>query len=174
MPIPVNIPWKLIGGAVGILAAVAALWWLVSSRDSWRDHAKTSDAALVTTVQNYRTAADQARKDDAANKARVEAEQRAINERTAHDFETRLADARARADRLRAQPGTAPSGPRATPVSVVSAAPSGAPQAADQDGFSIADRLLATEQAIQLDELIKAVTAQSNVNVNGTHEHPSQ
>src|SRR5260221_13790458 len=59
-------------------------------------------AAFATTVGNYRSAADQARSADEANVKRVAADQSAINERTAHDFETRLAAARAdAAQRLR-------------------------------------------------------------------------
>ena len=46
--------------------------------------------------------------------------------------------------------------------SLPAAAP-GAAQAAEQDRFSQSDRLTATEQAIQLDELIKWVLAQSRV-----------
>jgi len=47
----------------------------------------------------------------------------------------------------------------------LSAAPGGSPQAPGEDGFS--DRLIATEQAIQLDELIKWVKRQAAVEVNG-------
>jgi hypothetical protein len=47
----------------------------------------------------------------------------------------------------------------------LSAAAGQSPQAAGQDGLS--DRLIATEQAIQLDELIKWVKAQSKVDRNG-------
>jgi hypothetical protein len=43
----------------------------------------------------------------------------------------------------------------------VPAAAPGAAQAAEQDGLSQSDQLTATEQAIQLDELIKWVLAQS-------------
>jgi hypothetical protein len=39
-------------------------------------------------------------------------------------------------------------------------------QIAEQDRFSLADRLTATEQAIQLDELIKWTKAQHAVDVN--------
>lgn len=174
MPIPVNIPWKFIAGSVGILAAIAALVWLVNSRDSWRDHANASDAALATTVKNYRDAATQARKDDAANKVRVEAEQANINQRTANEYQVRIAAVRADYERLRAQAGTHPSGSPATSVSLVRPAPSGTPGPAAQDELSLDDRLLATEQAIQLDELIKAVVQHSAINVNGSNEHPTR
>jgi hypothetical protein len=48
----------------------------------------------------------------------------------------------------------------------LSAAAGGAAQAADQDRLSAGDALTATEQAIQLDELIKWVQAQAAVDNN--------
>ena len=64
---------------------------------------RQSRPRLPSTVANYRAAADGARRRP-ANARRVAAAQDAINERTAHDFETRLADARAAAGRLRVEP----------------------------------------------------------------------
>src|SRR5260221_4065538 len=58
-------------------------------------------AAFATTVANYRSAADQARAADRANITRVAAEQQTINERTANDYQARLAAARTAAQRLR-------------------------------------------------------------------------
>jgi hypothetical protein len=46
------------------------------------------------------------------------------------------------------------------------AAAGGAHQAAGQDGLSQADQLIATEQAIQLDELIEWVRQQHSVEPN--------
>jgi hypothetical protein len=123
-------------------------------------------AAFADTVANYRAAAEQARAADRAAAERVAAEQRAINERTANDYEARVADARARARRLRFEASAAAADPgrgRTAPMSSLSA-PNGEPhQTADQDGLSVTDRLTATEQAIQLDELIKWVKRQSEV-----------
>jgi hypothetical protein len=42
-------------------------------------------------------------------------------------------------------------------------APGAAGGAAEKDGLSVADRLIATEQAIQLDELIRWVNAQAKI-----------
>ena len=125
--------------------------------------------ALAGTVANYRAAAEQARAADAANAARVAAEQRTINERTSHDYEARIADARAAAGRLRQQLAAAadPGSRAGAPVPGLSAAVGGTAQAAGQDGLSVADRLTATEQAIQLDELIKWIRKQAGVDVNG-------
>ena len=52
---------------------------------------------------------------------------------------------------------------RAAALPGLPAAPGGADQAAGQDRLPDADRLIATEQAIQLDELIKWVKAQAVV-----------
>lgn len=123
--------------------------------------------AHAKTEINYRRASDEARMRDAANVARVKRDQRVIDERIQHDFETRLADARARARRLH-QAGTSASDPgrgRSAPMPGFPASAGEASHAADQDGLPPADALIATEQAIQLDALIKWVRAQSSINV---------
>ena len=158
---------------LGIAAAAAALLWLVQSRDQWRDRARANadlyraeQAAHAATVASYRAAADQARQADAANLVRVKAEQAQINERTQDDFESRIAAARAHADRLRRQAeaaATHPGGRGATAVPGIPAASGGLAEAAGESGFPLADRQLATEQAIQLDELIKWVRGQAGV-----------
>jgi hypothetical protein len=51
-------------------------------------------------------------------------------------------------------------------VPALSAAAGGADQAADQDRLPLAEALTATEQAIQLDELIGWVRRQHSVNPN--------
>ena len=126
---------------------------------------RAEQAASPRTVANYRAAAETARAADRANAARVAAAQRDITERTTHEFETRLADARARAPRLRlATPAAADrGGGRSSACARPSRCPRRAAQAAGQNRFPHSDRLIATEQAIQLDELIKWVNAQAAV-----------
>lgn len=153
--------------------AAAALLWLVQSRDHWRDRAHSSEqlyraeqAAHAATVAGYRAAAEQARREDAANVARVKAEQAAINERTENDYEIRIAAARARAGELRREGAGAPTHPGtvgSTSVPGIPAAAARAAEAAGEDRFSGADRLIATEQAIQLDELVKWVRSQAAI-----------
>jgi hypothetical protein len=123
-------------------------------------------AALAGTVANYRTAADAARTADRANQTRVAAEQRSINERTSNDYEARLAAARTLARRLRGQAASAAADPGtggAAPMPRLPAPAGGADEGPAQDGLSHADALIATEQAIQLDELIKWVRRQATV-----------
>ena len=163
-------------GMLGIAASLLLLvMLLVKASDArhWRKQSgryeqlhAAGQAALAQTVANYRAATETARAADQANADRVAAQQRAISERTNDDLETRLADARARAHRLQlgARPAAAAQrGGRAAPVPAAGAAPGAAGGAAQEDGFPLADRLIATEQAIQLDELIKWVNAQAAV-----------
>src|SRR5438270_3701276 len=124
---------------------------------------RQDQAAFATTVANYRSAADQARAADRANLTRVAAEQQTINERTANDYETRLAATRAAAQRLRLDPeAAAHSGSRGgAPVSTLSTAAAGAAQAAAEARLPPSDALTATEQSIQLDQLIKWIRKQA-------------
>jgi hypothetical protein len=184
--IPISWLYRLLAGAL----VVAALLWLVHSRDHWRDEARSTaqllgqeKAAHAATVASYRAAAERARREDAANVARVRAEQASINERTRDDFQTRIASARADAarlasGRLRAQAAAAAANSGdggAAPVPGVPASAGGAPQAAGEDRLSPSDGLAATEQAIQLDELIKWIRRQASVdNGNGSSSSPAK
>jgi hypothetical protein len=125
-------------------------------------------AAFAVTIAKAHTAADAARAADKANADRVAAEQRNINERIANDFEARLAAARAAADRLRVdtQGAAAPGVVRDPPVPGLPATAGSANQGAGQDRLPQSDALTATEQAIQLDELIKWVRQQNAVRVD--------
>ncbi len=159
------------------IACALALALLIHDRNRWEAAAADRQQRLVAeqtahagTVANYRAAAEQAHRADLANVQRVRARQAAINERTEHDYEKRLAAARAAAGRLRGEDSgaTGDSGlGRAAPVSDLPAAAGGAAEAAGQDGLSVADSLIATEQAIQLDELIAWVRRQSEIDVSG-------
>jgi hypothetical protein len=167
--------WQGIAGiAVGLALAILLIVQMAETRH-WKKQSASFEqlyhqeqAASAATVANYRAAAERARAADQANADRVAAEQRAINERTANDYEARLAAARAAAERLRLQSQTAADsgdGGRA-PVPGLSAAALSAPRAAGQDRLPQSDRLTATEQAIQLDELIEWVRAQAGVPVS--------
>lgn len=140
--------------------------------DTRRDLADTK-TAFAQTVSNYRAAAAKATADDAANKVRVERQQTQISKEQSDEFEARIAAAHALAERLRreaARPAHS-GGSAAATVPGVPAAPNGPSQAACDrlpDGSFADDKLCATEQAIQLDELIKWVERQHAVDVNGS------
>jgi hypothetical protein len=168
-------PQGIAGLAVSFALAILLLMQRGETRH-WKDRSsqfeqlyRDEQAALAGTVANYRAAADRARAEDEANARRAAAEQQAINERTAHDFEARLAAARAAAQRLRLQPEAAadPRRRAGAPVPGLPAAGGGAAEAPGQDRLPPSDALTATEQAIQLDELIRWVKAQAKVDNNG-------
>jgi hypothetical protein len=166
-------------GIAGLAAALALAILLLIQKGETRHWQKQSgqfemlyaqqQSALAVTVANYRSAADAARTADRANADRVAGEQRAINERTSNDFEARLAAARAHAQRLRVETAIAAADPgagRAASVPGLPASPGGLAQTAHEDGLPANDALTATEQAIQLDELIKWVKAQAGLDTN--------
>jgi hypothetical protein len=162
-------------GIAGLAAATILALLLIAAKIDARHFKRQSERfeqlyrgeaqAHAETVANYRLAAERARAADRANAERVAAEQGQINERTSHDFEARLAAARARAHRLResAKAASDPGGRGSAPVPGLSAPAPGFAQAPGQDRLSDPDRLTATEQAIQLDELIRWVRAQAAV-----------
>lgn len=177
-----------IQGIAGLVAGMALALLLIIQKGETRHWKKQSGqfeqlyanerAALAGTIANYRAAADAARAADRANLNRVATEQRAINERTSNEFEARLAAARQAADRLAAErlreeaaSAAADSGARgAAAVPGLPAAAGRPDQTAHQDGLPAADTLTATEQAIQLDELIKWVKRQAAVDPNANQE----
>lgn len=167
-------------GIAGVAVSIALAVLLVIQKGEthhWRKQSgqfeqlyRGEQAAFAGTVANYRAAAEQARASDAANIERVAAEQRAINERTTHDYQARLAAARTLAQRLRLEAASAPADPgarAATPVPDLSITAGRPAQAAGQDRLPDSDALIATDQAIQLDELIKWVRRQAAVPQNG-------
>jgi hypothetical protein len=164
--------WQGMAGIVASLALAVLLVIQKGETSHWKKESasfeqlyRQSETAFAATVANGRAAAEQARAQDKANADRVAAEQRAINERTNNDFEVRLAAARADAQRLRgsAQAAADPGGRRSSHLPGLSAAARNAAEAPGQDRLPSEDALTATEQAIQLDELIEWVRAQSRV-----------
>lgn len=164
-----------IQGMIGIVAALCLSVMLIGAKLDARRWHKQSDryeklyrgeaSAHAGTVANYRAAAEQARAADKANAERVKTEQAAINKESTNDLQARLADARARFERLRrdAQAAANPGGGGTAPVPGVPAGPGRAGETAGENRLSDADALIATEQAIQLDELIKWVKRQAGV-----------
>jgi hypothetical protein len=167
-------------GAFGIAASLALLGLFLIQKGETRHWRKQSTGfeklyrgeqqSHAQTVASYRAAAETARRADGANRDRVLAAQAGISERTIHDYEARLGDARTVAERLRRQAGSAAAGRgtgRATPLPAAAPAARAADGPAAQGGLSLADKLTATEQAIQLDELILWVRAQAAVDNQG-------
>jgi len=166
-------PQGIAGIAVSLCLAILLVIQKGETRH-WKKHSgqfeqlyRSEQSAFATTVANYRAASNAARTADKANADRVASEQRAINERTANDYEARLADARARGEQLRRQTESAAThsgASRGAAMPRLSASTRGLAEDADENRLPPADALTATEQAIQLDELIKWVRAQAAVN----------
>ena len=162
-------------GIAGLVAATILALLLIGAKIDARHLRKQSARfeqlyraeakAHAETIANVRLATERARAADHANIRRVEAAQSSISERITNEFEARLADARTRADRLRrpAQAATDRGPRRSAPMPGLPAAAAGARDTAGQDRLPHPDRLIATEQAIQLDALIKWVRAQASV-----------
>lgn len=164
--------YKLVGGWKGCLGLVVILTlsvMLAISKGETRHWKKQSGrfeqlyagekAAFAGTVANYRLAAAQARASDAANAARVVTQQASINKERTNALTDRLADADARYRKLLVHPqGPAhPGSGGATDLSAAHGAGSAVAAAPGQDRLPDADALIATRQAIQLDELVKWV-----------------
>ena len=149
--------------ALGIVVAMQSctIDRIEGERDKARQLAADEKSAHVQTVSNYRAAAVEAARVQTANLVRVRAEQERISDEVTASFDSRLADARRRI--LRAESAAADPG-RAGATSVP-----GTGDAADRadetpiDLLSPSERLIAAEQAIQLDELISWVERQALV-----------
>ena len=173
------------GIAVSLALAILLVVQKVETRH-WRKASgqyeqlyRDSEAALAGTVANYRAAAEQARAADKANADRVRAAQTHINQEKSDEYEARLAAARTAAERLRngAQAAADPRAGRAAPMPRLPAAPGQSHDAPGANRLSVDPeelnwRLTATEQAIQLDELIKWLKAQEGVQPNADQPNP--
>lgn len=166
-------------GIIGLVSSIGLAVLLLLSHGETRHWHKQSDRyeqlynqehlAFGRTVLNYQQAAEKARTADAANKARVEREATAVAHEREISYEVRIAAARAHAGSLRhdAAATANPGGAGTAPVSGLPGAPGGPNGPSPEAGLSPDDALTATEQAIQLDELIKWVRGVAHIDVNG-------
>lgn len=144
----------------------------IAARTAERDREKT---AHQQTKRNYAVAQRIARDLEERRLARVAAEQESITDDVTEDYRTRLAAARSTAERLRRQfasAGAGAGGATATVDLPGAGDPASRTDASTGDRglpFASADldwRLTATEQAIQLEELINWVERQATVRIN--------
>lgn len=143
-----------------LIASLVATAWLWRANGHLRDGIKVERAAHSQTVAGYKAASAEAKAIQDRNLTRVAKEQTAITERVSHDYQTRIAAARADADKLRQSRNSLSD--RSGGVPATGEGPTGTLEAPG-DGFPLAKRLIAQEIAIQLDELITWVEAQSAV-----------
>lgn len=164
-------------------ATLLRIWWiipiaalafgLVQTRERLADEKLTSSAersAHQKTISNFETASEQARRRDAENALRVHEEQDAITKEIVDDYEAELGRARARVEQLRANATdrTVAGSGNAPIVPGIPNATEDAAEAANQNRLPVADALIATEQALQLDALIRWVEAQAGVGFGNT------
>jgi len=147
--------------------AITGLTEKLETRTAERDAERT---AHQKTKDDYRAAQRDADRLEAERISRVRSEQQEITDDVMQDYGRRLADARAAADRLRGEAVRAGNGAAGAPGSVdlsgAGDAADRAGEAADDRRLSVEERLIATEQAIQLDALIDWILKQSAVDPN--------
>lgn len=163
-------------GSLAIRQLFARFWWIVPimafavalflTRQELAvrtNELAAEKSAHGRTAANIRAASAEAARRDAENIVRVRAEQDAIKKEIVDDYEVRLADVRARAERLRSQAAANTGSAAAIPLPAASAATGRADEAACDNRFSLEQRLAATEQALQLDALISWAGKQADV-----------
>lgn len=156
-------PTTLLIAALALLDVI--LWMRGNHYAKQRDHAVAGLKIALDGIEAVRVASHEAERLQKANLITVAAKQKDISDERVASFETRLADARALAAKLQRDRAN-----RSTPGNAGMSAPGeGTPGTveAPADQFPLAQRLIAQEQAIQLDELITWVEAQQNVNTGG-------
>lgn len=171
---------KLIGGGIVVLILAAVFGTLTVERNHWKHSAQkltvelNQEKALYNqTVEGYRIAAKQAKIADAQNVQRVEAKAAETNKEIKDEYQARIAaaqsvhDSRVRHNKAAAANSSSGS---AAKLSGVSNASGGIDDTACKDGLSDDDALIATKQAIQLDELEKWVIRTHSIDVNGSNE----
>lgn len=156
---------KIFGAtALALLMVVGLQGCRIDSIEGERDRAsaraKDEAAAHAGTVANYRAAALQFALAMTANLGRVQAEQQRISDETLASYDARLADARRRLREAGARTDPGRAGAAAVPGAGDAA---GGAVEATGDILSADERLIAAEQAIQLDELINWVERQGAV-----------
>ncbi|WP_370189227.1 hypothetical protein [Qipengyuania sp.] len=155
------------------------------SMTGWIETAKTAAAerdaekgAHRKTKTDYRNAQAEAAELERQRLARVRREQQEISDAIEADYNARLADARARAERLRKElrtrdtatrkggslevPGLSTAGDRAAAATADARLPAAERGSADQ----LERDLVATEQALQLDALIDWIIRQAEIDPN--------
>jgi cell division septum initiation protein DivIVA len=160
---PILKHWRLIATGLALAALGIALLLAKADARHWKKRAGQEQAAHAMTVANYKAAQTAAEARQSANLARVAQDQQRITDDAKNAYNRALADARAKYDRLRSQGNRSTPGNAVLPTAGQGA--SGTAETPGQDGF-LADALLATEQALQLDALITWVEAQSAVSTS--------
>lgn len=163
--------WAIPIGALIIALALVVLKLeaRTAERDKWQTQAVAEKQAHEQTVANYRAASAEAQRQAVANVDRVKAEQARITTEVETSYEKRVLAVRTEfANRLRASERTASgssSGQPTLPAAIT--APGEAYETSCKDRLPSDDALIASEQAIQLDELITWIERQALLDFGG-------
>jgi hypothetical protein len=155
--------WSLpiIGLGIALMLTRSTLANTKQDRDHWAGLFHQEKAAFAGTVANYRAAQKVAEDRDRAHAARVEADQRKVNQEKSHEYQARLDALRARFERVRhGEGGQADRGSAGT------AGVPGVPGSSERfDGAAAPGDLQfnAEANAIQLEELQRWVREQAGI-----------
>lgn len=139
---------------VAFVIPLAFGFWLRGVQlDAEKSAHKLTRAAFEQQVSDYRAAYEKAVSEAQAAARATEAEQERITHEVSADYQARIADVRARYGRLLAEAKADSRDGRETDLPGVPDATGGPDDPAAHCGLSLETRLVASEQAIQLDAL---------------------
>jgi len=139
---------------VAFVIPLAFVCWVRGEQlDAEKAAHKLTTAAFKQQVSDYRAAYNKARADALAAARDVETQQERITHEVSADYQARLADVRARYSRLLAQANADSRDTGASDLPGVSDTAGGADEGSAYCGLSLETRLVASEQALQLQAL---------------------
>lgn len=145
--------WKEIAVG-GVVLALAFMVWMRGERiDTLEASLDAERARYEQQVSDYRAAYNKARADALTAARQVETEQERITHEVSADYQARLADVRARYSRLLAEAKANPGHGGEADLSGVPDTAGRAYEGPAYCGFSLDARLVASEQALQLQAL---------------------
>ena len=149
-------PWQ--SASLALLVACAWLW---RANNGLHDTIKAERAHYAETVANFKKAQADAEALQAHNLARVAKAQKDVTDETLDDYNRRVADLRARYQRLQSQGNR--SATRDPDLPAVPGTAARLDEAPRENGLPSPDALIASEQALQLDALITWVERQGKI-----------
>lgn len=157
--------WQAILGIGAALILSALLYIRTDQRDDARQGWDAEKKASILFATRVRAKAEEIGRNFALYSRRVEQDQATVTQETSREYQDRLAELRARVDRLRASAarGTGAGGPGQSRVPGLPDGTSRFDAAALDNGLSFEQRVVATEQAIRLEALQGWVRRQAEI-----------
>lgn len=145
--------WREALFVVFVIPLAFMVWLRGEQLDSEKAAHKLTKAAFKQQVSDYRAAYNKARADAVEAARTVEAEQERITHEVSADYQARLADVRARYSRLLAEANADSRDAGEADLPGVSQPTGGVDEGPAYCGLSLEARLVASEQALQLQAL---------------------